>query len=320
MRTRKQPSFSFEFFPPKDEQGKGRLGDTTRQLAPLGPEYVSVTFGAGGSTREGTYQTVREIGATTGLEVAPHLSCLGSSREALHDLLERYRALGVRRIVALRGDKPRQGQELPAGPMQYANELVAFVREFGGFTITVGCYPEFHPESPDPETDIRNFVRKVEAGASEAITQYFFNNDAYSAFVDSVRRHRVDIPIIPGLMPLTDYASVARFSAFCGAEIPAWIRKRMEAMAQDPASQKAFGIEIACRQVEDLLRRGAPGIHFYTLNKAEAMLRIWQNCGFAAAVHEEPRAEGVRQSQVVVRSEARERQPKSRKNGSASTG
>jgi len=283
MGTRKSRAFSFEFFPPKGEQGTERLRETIRVLAPLKPQYVSVTFGAGGSTRDGTYHTAREIQQTTGLEVVPHLSCLGSSRETLRQTLERYRSLGVRRIVALRGDKPNNGTSLPPGPFNFANELVAFIRQFGGFSVTVGCYPEFHPESPDPQTDLKHFVSKVRAGADEAITQYFFNNDAYYAFVDSARRLGVDVPIIAGLMPITDYRQIARFSAFCGAEIPLWIKKRMESFADDPPSQKAFGIEIATRQAEDLLRGGAPGIHFYTLNKAEATLRVWKNLGLFPA-------------------------------------
>src|SRR5712691_9487692 len=286
MGTRKTRAFSFEFFPPKGEQGTERLRETVRHLSPLKPQYISVTFGAGGSTKDGTYQTARHIQKTTDLHVVPHLSCLGVSREAIQETLERYRELGVRRIVALRGDKPLGGHGGPPGPFKYANELVAFIRQFGGFSISVGCYPEFHPESPDPQTCLKNFVRKVKAGADEAITQYFFNNDAYYAFVDSARRLGVDIPIVAGLMPITDYQQVARFSSFCGADIPLWIRKRMEAFADDPPSQKAFGIEIATRQAEDLLRRGAPGIHFYTLNKAEATLRIWKNLGLFPALKE----------------------------------
>jgi methylenetetrahydrofolate reductase (NADPH) len=286
MGARKGKAFSFEFFPPKGEQGSARLGETVRLLAPLRPHYVSVTFGAGGSTRDGTYQTARHIQQTTGLTVIPHLSCLGVSRASLEDILERYRTLGVHRIVALRGDKRKDGASLPPGPFKYANELVEFIRKVGGFSITVGCYPEFHPESPDPQTDIKNFARKVQAGADEAITQYFFNNDAYYAFVENVSRMGIDVPIIAGLMPITDYKQIARFSAFCGADIPAWIRKRMEAFADDPPSQKAFGIEIATRQAEDLLRHGAPGIHFYTLNKAEATLRVWKNLGLFPAPRE----------------------------------
>jgi methylenetetrahydrofolate reductase (NADPH) len=288
MGTRKSRSFSFEFFPPKGEQGVERLREATQKLAPLSPHYVSVTFGAGGSTRDGTFQTVRHIMQTTELEVVPHLSCLGVSRETLQDVLQRYRSLGVRRIVALRGDRPRDGSSLPAGPFQYADQLVAFIKQFGGFSSTVGCYPEFHPESTDARSDIANFVRKVQAGADEAISQYFFNNDAYYAFVDNVRRLGVDIPIIAGLMPITDYAQIAKFSAFCGAQIPVWIQKRMESFADDPASQRAFGLEIATRQAEDLLRQGAPGIHFYTLNKAEATLRIWKNLGLFPVSKEAP--------------------------------
>ncbi|HKQ69852.1 MAG TPA: methylenetetrahydrofolate reductase [NAD(P)H] [Polyangiaceae bacterium] len=286
MSIRKARAFSFEFFPPKDDQSAARLKETTRILAPLRPQYVSVTFGAGGTTRDGTYQAVRHIQESTGLEVVPHLSCLGTSREALQETLERYKSIGVKRIVALRGDKPQGGQPFSHGPFKYGSELVAFIRQFGGFSIAVGCYPEFHPESPDPVADLRNFVRKVEAGADQAISQYFFNNDAYYAFVDSVRRLGCEVPIHAGLMPITDFKQIARFSSFCGADIPAWIRKRMEGFAADPASQKAFGIEIATRQAEDLLRQGCPGIHFYTLNKAEATLRIWKNLGLFPAPSE----------------------------------
>jgi methylenetetrahydrofolate reductase (NADPH) len=287
MSGRHTRAFSFEFFPPKNEQGAAKLTEASRALASLKPHYVSVTFGAGGSTREGTYQTVRELQQTTGLEVVPHLSCVGVRREEIRPLLDSYRALGVRRIVALRGDLPKDPPNAasvpPKGSLRYANELVAYIQELGGFSVTVGCYPEFHPEAKDPATDMKNFVRKVRAGADEAITQYFFNNDAYYAFVDGVRRLGVDVPIIPGLMPITEYKQIARFSGFCGAEIPLWIRKRMEALADDPPSQKALGIEIATRQAEDLLRRGAPGLHFYTLNRSEATVRIWKNLGLSGA-------------------------------------
>jgi methylenetetrahydrofolate reductase (NADPH) len=279
MLSRRTRGFSFEFFPPKAEPQAAKLRETINLLSPLQPQYVSVTFGAGGSSRDGTFQTVQYIQQTTNLEVVPHLSCLGVSRETLTDLLERYRALGARRIVALRGDKPKDGPAPRGGPFKHASELVAFIRQAGGFSITVGCYPECHPESPDLPTDIRNFARKVKAGADEAITQYFYNNDAYYAFVDGARRLGVDVPIIAGLMPIADYAQVARFSSFCGAEIPQWIRKRMDAFAHDPPSQKALGIDIASRQAEDLLRNGAPGIHFYTLNRSEATLRVWKNLG-----------------------------------------
>ncbi len=274
--------FSFEFFPPKTEVGRRRLGKTVQRLASLRPSFVSVTFGAGGSTREGSYQTASEIVRTTELEVTPHLSCIGSSREQIAAQLDTYRAIGVRRVVALRGDVPTDEPELPRA-FAHANELVAFIRGRGGFRISVGCHPEFHPEAPNPQADVDNFVRKVQAGADEAITQYFYNNDAYFRFRDWVRALGVEIPIVPGLMPLTDYRQVDRFSRFCGADIPLWLRKRMTALADDPAGQQALGIEVATRQAEQLLRDGAPGLHFYTLNRAEATLRIWHNLGLGPA-------------------------------------
>jgi methylenetetrahydrofolate reductase (NADPH) len=288
MSGRHARAFSFEFFPPKNDQGTDKLLETSRALAPLKPHYVSVTFGAGGSTREGTLRTVTQLKKTTGLEVVPHLSCIGTTREEVHPILEQYRALGVRRVVALRGDLPKDTPAPRSGAsFRYANELVAYIKELGGFSVSVGCYPEFHPEAPDPVTDMKNFVRKVRAGADEAITQYFFSNEAYWSFVDGVRRMGVEVPIIPGLMPITDFSQIARFSSFCGADIPLWIKKRMEAMKGDLASQKALGIEIATRQAEDLLRRGAPGLHFYTLNRAEATVRIWKNLGLSSSPSQE---------------------------------
>jgi methylenetetrahydrofolate reductase (NADPH) len=279
MAGRKARLFSFEFYPPKTEDAAAQLLQTVSDLAPLGPQYVSVTFGAGGSTREGTYQTVCQILRMSSLDVVPHLSCMGVSRQQIRDLLDTYCALGVRRIVALRGDLPKDDQPKKTRTFQHANDLVAFIKKSSGLSVSVACYPEFHPEAPDPKTDIENFARKVGAGADEAITQYFFNNEAYYMFVDAVRRMGVQVPIIPGLMPIVSFEQIARFSSFCGADIPIWIRKRMEAFSGDPASQKALGVEIATRQAEDLLKNGAPGIHFYTLNKAEATLRIWTNLG-----------------------------------------
>ena len=271
---------SFEFFPPKSDQARARLAKTVQKLAPLRPSVVSVTFGAGGSTREGSFHTASEILRSTDLEVAPHLSCIGSSREQLADLLETYRSVGVKRIVALRGDAPASGEDLPRA-FQYANELVGFIHERGGFEISVAAYPEFHPESAGPQGDVENFVRKVRAGASEAITQYFYSNDSYYRFVDWAQRLGVDVPIVPGIMPMTDYAQVARFSQFCGAEIPAWMRKRMLALEGDARGQEELGIELATAQVEELMRSGVPGIHFYTLNRAEPTLRIYGNLGLA---------------------------------------
>ena len=272
--------FSFEFFPPKTDKGRKRLARTLKNLAPLKPAFVSVTFGAGGSTREGSFQTTTEIIRTSSLNVTPHLSCIAASEGEIRAQLETYQKVGVKRVVALRGDLP-EGFEASDQSFEHANELVEFIKGFGGFHISVACYPEFHPEAASPQIDLENFVRKVRCGADEAITQYFFNNDAYYSFVDSVRAMGVDIPIVPGLMPITDFQQVVRFSSFCGADIPLWIRKRMEAYADDPPSQKALGIEIATRQAEDLLRNGVGGIHFYTLNKSGPTLRIWENLGLS---------------------------------------
>jgi methylenetetrahydrofolate reductase (NADPH) len=280
-----QRGYSFEFFPPKGNAGRQRLAKTVQRLAPLRPSFVSVTFGAGGSTREGSFQTASEIIRTTDLDVTPHLSCIGSTRDQIAAQLDTYRAVGVRRVVALRGDVPAEDAQLPRA-FAYANELVAFIRDFGGFEISVAAYPEFHPEATSPEIDVANFVRKVEAGATEAITQYFYSNDAYYRFVEWVRRLGLEIPIVPGIMPLTDFAQVERFSKFCGADIPAWIRKRMHALEGDAHGQEELGIELATRQAEELLRSGAPGLHFYTLNRAEPTLRIWHSLGFSeSAVH-----------------------------------
>jgi methylenetetrahydrofolate reductase (NADPH) len=276
---REKLDLSFEFYPPKTEKGEQALARTVDRLARLEPDFVSVTFGAGGSAREGTLQTCLSIVEQTGLTAAPHISCVGSTKKILHKYLERYRDAGFRRLFVLRGDVPSDKTAARVGDFAHANELVAFVREFGGFEINVACYPEFHPESPDPQTDMENFVRKVDAGADMAVTQYFFNNASYYRFVEDVRRMGVEIPIVVGLMPLANFKQIDTFSKKCGADIPLWIRKRMEAFQDDPASQLELGVDIATRQVDDLLRNGAPGVHFYTLNKAEASLRIWERLG-----------------------------------------
>jgi methylenetetrahydrofolate reductase (NADPH) len=278
--------FSLEFFPPKTEQGRTRLSKVVQRLSLLRPSFVSVTFGAGGSAREGSFQTASEIIRTVNLEVAPHLSCIGSTREEIAAMLDTYREIGVKRIVALRGDVPPSEPDLPRA-FRYANELVSFIREAGGFDISVAAYPEFHPEAVSAVADVENFVRKVRAGASEAITQYFYSNDAYYRFREWVQRMGVEIPIVPGVMPITDFAQVARFSQFCGAEIPGWIRKRMQLLAEDAHGQEELGIELATRQAEDLLRNGAPGIHFYTLNRAEPTSRVWSNLGLTQHVPHE---------------------------------
>jgi len=271
-------AFSFEFYPPKTAQGKDRLRATWKQLGQLKPKFFSCTYGAGGSTREGTLETVLEIRAA-GFEAAPHISCVASSREDLKAQLERYRSHGIRHVVALRGDLPSGLASL--GELRYASELVAFIRETTGdwFKIEVACYPEFHPESRSAADEIRNFRRKVDAGANAAITQYFYNTDAYFRFVDECEAAGITIPIVPGIMPIGNFAQLARFSDACGAEIPRWLRLRLESYRDDIASIRSYGLDIVTRLCDDLLRAGAPGLHFYTLNQAGLTSTIWQRLG-----------------------------------------
>ena len=269
---------SFEFFPTKTEAGHEKLLATARTLAAAGPEFFSVTYGAGGSTRDGTRRTVLQLDGEVKVPTAPHLSCVGDSREDLRNLINDYRANGIQRIVALRGDLP-SGMGHASGELRYANELVEFIRAETGdhFTIEVAAYPESHPQAPNFETDLQNFIRKARAGADSAITQYFFNADCYFHFVDRVRQAGVDIPIIPGIMPITNYTKLARFSDACGAEIPRWIRKQLEAYGDDSDSISAFGTEVISQLCERLLDGGAPGLHFYTLNQAEPSLAVVRN-------------------------------------------
>jgi methylenetetrahydrofolate reductase (NADPH) len=269
--------FSFELFPPRNAAGQKRLARTLQELSSLGVEFATVTFGAGGSTREGSFATVREVLASS-QRVAPHLSCVGSSVAQVREQIDRYRELGIDRIVAIRGDTPPDQPDLPFA-FEHADGLVAFIHELGGFRISVACYPEFHPQASSPSADVEHFANKAKAGASEAITQYFYSNAAYERFVERVRARGVDIPIVPGIMPLTHYKQIARFSQFCGAEIPQWLRKQMEEHADDPSAQFELGVEIATRQAEELLDDGAPGLHFYTLNRSEPTLRVWKNLG-----------------------------------------
>jgi len=276
---RKHPQqFSFEFFPPKTAEGKAKLAQTLATLGALKPAYFSVTFGAGGSTQEGTFETVQMI-MDAGYDAAPHLSCIGSTRENIRAILEKYRDAGVRRIVALRGDMPSGMRE--AGEFHYANELVAFIRETTGdhFHIEVAAYPEFHPQAPGARADMANFARKMAAGANSAITQYFFNPDAYFRFVEDVEKLGVDAPIVPGIMPITNYTQLARFSDMCGAEIPRWIRKRLEDFGDDRDAIRAFGEDVVTDLCHQLLEAGAPGLHFYTMNQAGPTLAIWKNLG-----------------------------------------
>lgn len=277
-QKRYTPQFSFEFFPPKTEDGKDKLMQTAATLAELNPRYVSVTFGAGGSTQEGTVETVRNL-LVSGLDVAPHLSCIGSSKESILQLLNLYIEMGVKRIVALRGDMPSGMRE--AGDFHYANELVAYIRETTGdhFHIEVAAYPEFHPQAVSPMDDLRNFKRKVDAGANSAITQYFYNLDAYLHFVDDCEKLGVDLPIVPGIMPITNIKQLARFSAMCGAEIPRWLKLRLEGYGEDLASLRGYGLDITTELCRKLLEAGAPGLHFYTMNQTGPTMQVWNEMG-----------------------------------------
>ena len=276
--------FSVELFPPRTPAGEENLAVALGPLAALVPAFFSVTFGAGGTTRSGTLETVNRTMAETGIEAAPHLSCIEGTRESLGGFIDRYKEAGVRRIVALRGDLPND-MESP-GVFSYASELVGFIRERTGdyFHIEVGCYPEFHPEADSASADLEHFRAKVEAGADSAMTQFFYNADAYFYFVDQVERMGVDIPIVPGIMPLGgNYAQIARFAAGCGAEIPLWLKKQMEAYGDDVESQRQLGIEFVTDLCQRLLDAGAPGLHFYSLNRAEPTSTIWSNLGLPAA-------------------------------------
>lgn len=269
------PTFSFELFPPQTQQGVEKLRLTRKQLALFNPKFFSVTFGAGGSTRERTLETVLEIQAE-GHVVAPHLSCIGSTRQNIRAILERYSQAGIRHIVALRGDLPSGMAQ--AGEFRYASELVAFIRqEFGSsFHIEVAAYPEYHPQARSAQADFENFKRKVEMGANSAITQYFYNADAYYHYVESCELAGLNIPIVPGIMPINKFSQLVRFSDACGAEIPRWIRKKLEGYGDDSESIQAFGLDVVTDLCERLLQAGAPGLHFYTLNSANLTSKIWQ--------------------------------------------
>lgn len=271
------PGISFEFFPPRTAEQQLILESTWQKLARLKPDYLSVTFGAGGSDQDSTLETVDTLMEQSGVPIAPHISCMVPSTERIAALLTDYRKRGVDRLVVLRGDRP-EGDVAP-GPFRYANELVAWIRqEFGeAFHIEVACYPEFHPESPSPDSDLRYFKQKVDAGANGATTQYFFNVESYFHLLDDLERAGVDIPITPGIMPITNYKQLARFSGICGAEIPQWIRRRLQSYGDDGASIREFGLEVVTNLCDRLLAAGAPGLHMYTLNRANATLRLYQN-------------------------------------------
>lgn len=266
---------SFEFFPPKTAEGVAKLRETRKQLAQLKPKFFSVTFGAGGSTRDRTMETVLEI-QSEGLEAAPHISCISSSRQEIADLLQAYKAKNIRRLVALRGDLP--SGEASTGDFRYANELVAFIREQTGdwFEIEAAAYPEFHPESSSASVDLKHFKTKVDAGVDAAITQYFYNTDAYFRFVDQCQALDINIPIVPGVMPIYNYTQLARFSSVCGADIPRWLRLRLQDFGDDLPSLRSFGMDVVTDLSERLIAGGAPGLHFYTLNQAGIISTIIQ--------------------------------------------
>lgn len=273
--------FSFEFFPPRTDVGVEKLRDVHGELAALKPDFFSVTYGAGGSTRDGTRQTVTAI-KQAGSDVAPHLSFGGSSREEIAALLNAYKDMGINRLVALRGDIP-SGTGV-ASQYFYANELIEFVRQTTGdhFHIEVACYPEIHPQSDSYDSDLKYFKKKVDAGANSAITQYFYNPDAYFYFVDASIKAGINIPIVPGIMPITNFTNLQRFSNNCGAEIPRWIRQRLQSYGDDSNSIREFGIEVVQTLCEDLLAGGAPGLHFYTMNQTEPVRQIWQQLNLRA--------------------------------------
>jgi methylenetetrahydrofolate reductase (NADPH) len=270
---------SVEFFPPQTPEGAEKLRATWTTLAALKPAFFSVTFGAGGSTQDRTFDTVAEIRAA-GLEAAPHLSCVGSTRTRVREILRRYRDAGIRRIVALRGDLPSGMAE--AGELGHANELVEFIRQETGdwFHIEVAAYPEYHPQAKTPRDDLLNFKRKAEAGADSAITQFFFNADAYEHFVADARSVGVSLPIIPGIMPIASFSKLSRFADTCGAEIPRWMRRKFESYGDDTASVRAFGLDVVTELCQRLIERGAPGLHFYTLNQAGLTMEVARRLGF----------------------------------------
>jgi methylenetetrahydrofolate reductase (NADPH) len=266
--------FSCEFFPPRTAEGRDNWRAALADLTELKPAYFSCTYGAGGTTQEGTYDTVKEILAA-GFDAAPHITCIGSTEDKIRELLNSYKGLGVERLVALRGDLP-EGMSDP-GVFRHGDELISFIRDETGddFHIEVAAYPEKHPEAASMQADIEHFLRKVEAGADSAITQYFFNPDAYFRFVDAVNDAGADIPVIPGIMPITNYKQLQRFSQNCGAELPRWIATRLEGFGDDLESIRAFGLDVVVELCDMLLEQGAPGLHFYTLNRAEPTVTIW---------------------------------------------
>jgi methylenetetrahydrofolate reductase (NADPH) len=270
---------SFEYFPPKTPEGIKSLHQSADKLSKLNPDFFSVTFGAGGSTRDGTIETVSWLQKNTHVAIAPHLACVGLNRKELIDILKQYQSLGIKRLVALRGDLPSGMGH--SGELRFANELVALIRDTTGehFHVEVAAYPEVHPQAKDAIKDIVNLKRKADAGANSAITQYFFNPDAYFYFIDECEKQDISIPIVPGIMPITHFGKLIRFSDMCGAEIPRWIRKRLESYGEDLISVETFGLEVVHGLCEKLIKGGAPGLHFYTLNHFDASVKIIKHLG-----------------------------------------
>lgn len=265
---------SLEFFPPKGADAATRFEKTVQSLLSLKPTYGSVTYGAGGTTRERTFAAVKTV-MEQGLEAVPHLTCIGTTRTGVREILSHYQSQGIKRIVALRGDLPEEMED--PGELTTSIALIEEIRAFGGFQIIVSAYPESHPKASSPLADLDFFVNKVKAGAHSAVTQYFFNPDAFFQFRDDVAKRGITIPVYVGVMPLANFSQIARFSAMCGAEIPRYIRQRMEAYGEDKQAQYEFGIEVMTRQCEQYLKAGVPGLHFYSLNRAEPTATIWRN-------------------------------------------
>jgi methylenetetrahydrofolate reductase (NADPH) len=275
-------NYSFELFPPKTEKGIQNLHRAVQVLNERAPEFFSVTYGAGGSTQTNTFAAVDWI-REQGIDAAPHLSCIGSTRDELGAILQRYADQDISRIVALRGDLPSGAGAGSIGDLNFANELVALIRELHGhrFHIEVAAYPEMHPQAANFERDLDNFKRKVDAGADSAITQYFYNADAYESFVNACTNRGINIPIVPGIMPITNFSNLVRFSDACGAEIPRWLRKRLEAYGDDVDSIRALGTDVVTQLCRRLLDIGAPGLHFYTMNQAAPTLAVWDRLGLS---------------------------------------
>jgi len=271
-------SFSCEFFPPRTDKGWENLNSTLDEFQALSPDFISCTYGAGGSTQDGTSDTLKII-QSRNIAAAAHITCIGSTQEKIRSLLDEYKNIGVSRLVALRGDLPEDQNE--TGEFAYANELVAFIREHYGdaFHIEVAAYPEMHPQAVGYSEDLQHFKTKVDAGTDSAITQYFFNIDAYLRFVDDCEKLHIDIPIVPGIMPITNYVQLARFSDACGAEIPRWIRTRLQSYGEDLDSIREFGLDVVTALCEQLLSQNAPGLHFYSLNRSQPTATIWNNLG-----------------------------------------